>query len=587
MKVRKMLLGSMIIMSAFAGRNAYAKENGTNNTTNKNISIDSFGNDFSVLNDSSEVTTGENTGENTEVTYEEGTTEEPEPEVIIPERQFVENPNIKISGERSFIFIGDSYQYGVLGADRSYSWLDYLIRNHRNEIKDLYRNEVGGYGFTKNGHKYITLLKQLEPVVKKPKAITDIVTIAGYNDRCDIDLIYANMRSYVNYIRKTYPNARIWVFPVEWTETESKMESIIKAQNEIIRSAKKLNILVCTDNNEVLKNGKFCSDGFHPNVDGQIALERLFVKALGLNAKKNPKSNPANGLTYIERIDKNGLAYYIKGIFNGKYTGVSTYKETKYYVINGLVDYSYTGVVKDKTSNKYICVVKGKVSKTATGLYKGTVNKKSGWWYCKNGSVDLKYTGLAKNENGWWYCKNGKVDFKYEGVAKNEYGWWYCKGGKVDFSYTGLGHNEYGWWYCKGGKVDFSYKGIAKNEYGWWYCKGGKVDFSYTGLGQNENGWWYCKGGKVDFNYTGIAKNENGWWYCKNGKLDFSYTGLGQNENGWWYCKNGKVDFSFVGPVKRESVWWYCIGGKVRFDFNGTIKYKGLPFKVSGGKIVF
>ncbi len=153
------------------------------------------------------------------------------------------------------------------------------------------------------------------------------------------------------------------------------------------------------------------------------------------------------------------------------------------------------------------------------------VKNENGWWYIKNGLVDFTYTGLAKNDNGWFYVQNGKVDFSHNGVDKNQNGWWYVTGGKVQFDFTGLANykNANGWWYIVNGKVDFSHNGVDKNKNGWYYVTNGKVNFGYTGVAdyKNANGWWYIKGGKVDFTYNGTASNKNGTWNVRNGKVVF------------------------------------------------------------------
>ncbi len=105
----------------------------------------------------------------------------------------------------------------------------------------------------------------------------------------------------------------------------------------------------------------------------------------------------------------------------------------------------------------------------------------NGWWYILDGKVQFGFTGLAnyKNANGWWYIVDGKVDFNHNGVDKNKNGWWYVTGGKVQFGYTSVANykNANGWWYIKEGKVDFSANTVAKNNNGWWYVNNGKVLF--------------------------------------------------------------------------------------------------------------
>lgn len=166
-----------------------------------------------------------------------------------------------------------------------------------------------------------------------------------------------------------------------------------------------------------------------------------------------------------------------------------------------------------------------------------------GWYYVHDGAVDYSYTGVAPNENGWWYVKNGKVDFSYTGIAQNEYGWWRIENGKVNFKFTGLAQNENGWWYLKDGKVDFTYNGIVQNSAGWWVVVNGKVDFTYNGLANNEHGWWMCQKGKVNFDYNGLATNKNGTWVLKEGKVDFDFSGDYVFSGSTWKVSKGKVQF--------------------------------------------
>jgi len=163
------------------------------------------------------------------------------------------------------------------------------------------------------------------------------------------------------------------------------------------------------------------------------------------------------------------------------------------------------------------------------------------WCYVVNGKVDYNYTGLGQNENGWWYCKNGKVDFTFNGIVQNENGWWKVENGQVNFNYTGLAQNENGWWYLKNGKVDFYYNGVVQNEYGWWVVINGKVDFKYHGLASNQYGWWYCRDGKVDFEYNGLCVNQNGIWVVAKGKVDFDFSGDYVFSGSTWKVSKGKV----------------------------------------------
>ena len=287
-----------------------------------------------------------------------------------------------------------------------------------------------------------------------------------------------------------------------------------------------------------------------------------------------------------------------------------------YYYVNGVIDYSHTGI--EKNANGWWRIENGKVNFN----YEGVAKNQNGWWYLKGGKVDFSYNGFASNSNGWWYIESGKVTFQktdvIKGTVKGIYGWWHVVGSKVTFDTT-VAKNSNGWWYISNGMVDFSHTGVEKNSNGWWRIEEGKVNFNFTGIASNKNGTWYLDGGKVDFSYSGfykngtdylyvengqitytkndvikgavaaqsgwwhvvgskvifdttVAKNSNGWWYISNGMVDFSHNGVEKNSNGWWRIENGKVNFSFEGFASNSNGWWYLEGGKVTFQKNDVIK---------------
>ena len=287
-----------------------------------------------------------------------------------------------------------------------------------------------------------------------------------------------------------------------------------------------------------------------------------------------------------------------------------------YYYVNGVIDYSHTGI--EKNANGWWRIENGKVNFN----YEGVAKNQNGWWSLKGGKVDFSYNGFASNSNGWWYIESGKVTFQktdvIKGTVKGIYGWWHVVGSKVTFDMT-VAKNSNGWWYISNGMVDFSHNGVEKNSNGWWRIEEGKVNFNFTGIASNKNGTWYLDGGKVDFSYSGfykngtdylyvengqitytkndvikgavaaqsgwwhvvgskvifdttVAKNSNGWWYISNGMVDFSHNGVEKNSNGWWRIENGKVNFSFEGFASNQNGWWYLEGGKVTFQKNDVIK---------------
>ena len=137
-----------------------------------------------------------------------------------------------------------------------------------------------------------------------------------------------------------------------------------------------------------------------------------------------------------------GTYYYMNnGWYDGGYNGLAENENGIWYVENGQINFSKTSVVSDNIGlvgeNEKVYVEKGKFT-TSTGLY----NDATAWYYVKNGIVDTSYTGLAANSNNkWYYVENGCVNFSFTGTADNENGTWYIKNGELDTSFSGSFNN--------------------------------------------------------------------------------------------------------------------------------------------------
>lgn len=106
------------------------------------------------------------------------------------------------------------------------------------------------------------------------------------------------------------------------------------------------------------------------------------------------------------------------------------YKENGvyYYYKTNYIATDITDVVRDSKTGKWYNVVKGKVVGGPTAA-----RNTSGWWYVKNGKLNLSYNGLAKHSGSWWYIKNGKVNSSYNGTVKYNGKTFKVKNGKVVF----------------------------------------------------------------------------------------------------------------------------------------------------------
>ena len=281
--------------------------------------------------------------------------------------------------------------------------------------------------------------------------------------------------------------------------------------------------------------------------------------------------------------------------YTGTVYGAIGTTEGWWYVKNGVVQLNAYGLENSAEHGGKVMVRNGRVDLNYTNSF--SEDQRVTVYYVKNGRVASDYTGAAEmsvdvyNEKGkivpkkaWWRVENGVVPKTYKGVAQNEHGWWYFKDGCVQFGYSGIQNNEYGWWRIVKGRVDFNASGIYQNEYGWWKCTNGRVTFKENGVFENDYGWWKVKDSKVDFGYTGIEKNDYGWWRIEKGKVNFRYTDVAKNEYGWWRVENGRVNFGFNGIASNEYGSWYIENGKVDFSKNGTVTYNGHAYNVTDGK---
>ena len=331
----------------------------------------------------------------------------------------------------------------------------------------------------------------------------------------------------------------------------------------------------------VLKIGEqllCCKDGAYvPNYTGVIfdkdTICRYYVK-------DGKVDSSYSGLA----MDENNNWYYFEnGIGNNYYTGLVNHYGGWYYVQEGALNWNFTGLVNHYGGWYY--VKKGVVDFSYTGLYQYN----GVWYYLQKGCIDWNYNNLVQYNGGWYYVHNGKIDWSYSTLARvNNSGSWYCvKNGKIAWSYTGLASNESGWYYVKKGVVDFSYNGLCQYNGGWYYLQNGKINWSYSNLVKYNGGWYYVHNGKIDWSYSTLARvNNSGSWYCvKNGKIDWNYTGLASNESGWYYVKKGVVDFSFNGLYQYNGSWYYLQNGRVNWDYSNLVQYNGSWYYVRNGKI--
>ena len=55
----------------------------------------------------------------------------------------------------------------------------------------------------------------------------------------------------------------------------------------------------------------------------------------------------------------------------------------------------------------------------------------NGWFYVSNGAIDWSYTGIASNDNGQWYIEGGQINWGYTGQISFDGRLYDVSGGKA------------------------------------------------------------------------------------------------------------------------------------------------------------
>ena len=326
----------------------------------------------------------------------------------------------------------------------------------------------------------------------------------------------------------------------------------------------------------------------------------------------------------------------VKGKIEYNYTGLGSNSNGIYYFENGEITFNYKGTIFE--GDKAYIVEKSKVWETCTKNTTEIMLINKVYRMVINGKVDYNYTGLGTNTNGTYYFENGEITFKYKGtiyegnrayiienskvkvdlpttgteVVNIDGTWRLVKDGKIDYNYTGLGTNKNGTWYLEKGEVTFKYNGTYKDSTGTYVIKGSQVQLNSTEIMLIDNVWRMVIKGKVDYTYTGLGTNANGTYYLQNGEITFAYkgtiyegntayiiekskvwvtctqstTGLMQINGTWRMVINGKVDYNYTGVIYNENGGWILQNGTINFNYNGEYtNIDGSVYGIAKGKV--
>ncbi len=324
-------------------------------------------------------------------------------------------------------------------------------------------------------------------------------------------------------------------------------------------------------------------------------------------------SNKVKAVTKKVELVNNVWRMVINGKVDYSYTGIGENENGTWYVENGEVRFNFTGSYTDENGTTYII----EKSKVRTDLTK-VMLVDDVWRMVINGIVKYNYNAIGSNENGRWYLQNGEVTFKYTGtyieagtafiiedskvmaivpehtteviLINNK--WRMVKDGYVDYDYTGMGTNANGTWYVENGEVRFNFTGSYTDEKRNTYIiENSKVRADLTKVMLVDDVWRMVIKGVVKYNYNAIGSNENGRWYLQNGEVTFKYTGTYIEAGTAFIIEDSKV--MAIVPEHTTSVvlvdktWRMVKDGYVDYDYTGIGTNANGTWYVQKGEVTF
>lgn len=235
-------------------------------------------------------------------------------------RKNVQDLSVKVSNmsldvnalkNKKIIFVGDSFI-----ANYSNSWATYA-KEYLNV--DGYIWGVGGSGFAVRDYQWIDIMKNRENLVDNKEEITDVIFGSGGNDNSySSSVIYNAMLEIKNYIKSTYPNAKISVAYLGWTGIQRNRLIYTDGRNAYIENCTKLGFRYLKGCEWVLHNYKYLKDNtnvnendyLHPTDDGCLQLGLAVTQAylngsVDIYYDENISLNKGSDL-----LDLNGGTYF-------------------------------------------------------------------------------------------------------------------------------------------------------------------------------------------------------------------------------------------------------------------------------------
>lgn len=238
---------------------------------------------------------------------------------------------------RKFVIIGDSYSTGHGITDQT--WSKFL--QERSAPGSMVSHK-GGAGFADSDNSFYDLLNAVN--VDEPESFTDVVCCGGWNDAdYDANTITSAIVTFVSLAETKFPNAVVHIGCIGWDSDTSRSRTISNVVWEAYQRG-------CANANTAGMNAHYLSgvecalhsytmfvpgDGYHPNINGQIALRNFIFLALqyatptfiqGDTTVKYyvRQGNSLSGSISIQESAKNGLGTVCSSGIAIKYTSPVT-----------------------------------------------------------------------------------------------------------------------------------------------------------------------------------------------------------------------------------------------------------------------
>lgn len=202
---------------------------------------------------------------------------------LISDRINDADSKINLMTDKKILFMGDSYNRVHEGQGWDVYCTEALGLNKLNN----YYLSSGGYSFTRDNYKFITLLETHVNDISNKDKYTDIIICGGANEDTNQNSMTSAIKDFKTYCKSIFPNAKLHVGFIGWSGINSDKTRMIKSRDQYITACQQLGIHYLHNVEFVMHNYKYLMDNravlqndyLHPTIDGCKALGYAIAQA--------------------------------------------------------------------------------------------------------------------------------------------------------------------------------------------------------------------------------------------------------------------------------------------------------------------